>query len=167
MKAVIETATGKALYLFGDGETVTVTASGMTSPVTALDIRSATHSVVTTTAPSFFTGGGVMRWDDAWEILDQAAYDAAYAAAQTSTPSYPTLTRKQLRNGLLSIGVTSADVEAQIAAISDPLEREAAMIDWQDTQAYERTNPLVNQIGVAMGLPEAQIDALWLWAAGS
>ncbi|KQZ49708.1 hypothetical protein ASD54_12275 [Rhizobium sp. Root149] len=92
MKAVIETATGKALYLFGDGETVTVTDTGMTSPVTALDIRSATHSVVTTTAPSFFVGGGVMRWDDAWEILDQEAYDAAYAAAQPiEQPRYPLL----------------------------------------------------------------------------
>lgn len=81
------------------------------------------------------------------------------------TPFFPTLTRKQLRNGLLSIGVTSADVEARIATIADPLEREAAMIDWQDTEAYQRTNPLVNQIGVAMGLPEEQIDALWLWSA--
>ncbi|MBB4145822.1 hypothetical protein [Rhizobium rhizoryzae] len=83
-----------------------------------------------------------------------------------STPFFPTLTRKQLRNGLLSIGVTSADVEAQIGTIADALEREAALIDWQDTQAYQRTNPLVNQIGVAMGLPEEQIDALWMWAAG-
>lgn len=82
-----------------------------------------------------------------------------------TAPTYPALSRKQLRNGLLSIGVTSADVEARIAAIADPLEREAAMIDWQDTQAYQRTNPLVNQIGVAMGLPEEQIDALWTWAA--
>lgn len=81
------------------------------------------------------------------------------------TAGFPVLTRKQLRNGLLSIGVTSADVEAQIAAIPDPLEREAALIDWQDTQAYERTNPLVNRIGAAMGLPEEQIDALWMWAA--
>lgn len=84
-----------------------------------------------------------------------------------TAPTYPTLSRKQLRNGLLSIGVTSAEVEAQIGTIADPLEREAALIDWQDTQAYERTNPLVNQIGVAMGLPEEQIDALWLWAAGA
>lgn len=81
------------------------------------------------------------------------------------TPIYPTLTRKQLRNGLLSIGVTASDVEAHIAAITDPLEREAAMIDWQDTQTYERTYPLVDQIGSALGLPEEQIDALWLWSA--
>ena len=82
-------------------------------------------------------------------------------------PFFPTLTRKQLRNGLLSIGVTSAEVEAQIAAIPDPLDREAAMIDWQDTQSYERDYPMINQIGAALGLPEEQIDALWLWSAGS
>ena len=82
------------------------------------------------------------------------------------TPTYPTLTRKQLRNGLLSIGVTLADVEAQIATISDPLEREAAMIDWQDTESYQRDYPLIAQIGTALGLPEEQIDALWLWSAG-
>lgn len=79
---------------------------------------------------------------------------------------FPTLTRKQLRNGLLSIGVTSADVEAHITAIADPLEREAAMIDWQDTQTYERTYPLVDEIAAAMSLPPEQVDALWMWSAG-
>jgi hypothetical protein len=84
-----------------------------------------------------------------------------------TAPTYPTLSRKQLRNGLLSIGVTSADVEAQIASIADPLEREAAMIDWQDTQSYQRDYPMINQIGAALGLPAEQIDALWLWSAGN
>ncbi|MCO5734134.1 hypothetical protein [Rhizobium sp. SSA_523] len=79
---------------------------------------------------------------------------------------FPTLTRKQLRNGLLSIGVTSADVEAHITAIADPLDREAAMIDWQDTQTYERTYPLVDEIAAAMSLPPEQVDALWMWSAG-
>ncbi|PZP64693.1 MAG: hypothetical protein DI604_26380 [Delftia acidovorans] len=80
--------------------------------------------------------------------------------------TFPTLTRKQLRNGLLSIGVTSADVEAHITEKADPLEREAAMIDWQDTQTYERTYPLVDQIATAMSLPPEQVDALWMWSAG-
>ena len=88
------------------------------------------------------------------------------SAPSEPSSSFPTLTRKQLRNGLLSIGVTSADVEAQIAAIPEPVEREAAMIDWQDTQSYQRDYPLIAQIGAALGLPEEQIDALWLWAAG-
>ncbi len=33
---------------------------------------------------------------------------------QPPTSTFPTLTRKQLRNGLLSIGVTSADVERRL-----------------------------------------------------
>jgi hypothetical protein len=82
MKAVIETTTGRALYLFGDADEVEITDAGMFGPVRAMDLRPETHSIVTTTQPAFFVGGGVMAWDDAWEILDQDAYDAAYAAAQ-------------------------------------------------------------------------------------
>jgi len=41
------------------------------------------------------------------------------------------------------------------------------MIEWQDTQSYQRDYPMINQIGAALGLPEEQIDALWLWSAGS
>ena len=100
------------------------------------------------------------------ELVEVTREEAQLPEPGPVDPIFPTLTRKQLRNGLLSIGVTSADVEAQIGTIADPLDREAALIDWQDTEAYQRTNPLVNQIGVAMGLPEEQIDALWMWAAG-
>lgn len=105
------------------------------------------------------------------EVEIESAYPGRWTwisevSVPPSSPTFPTLTRKQLRNGLLSIGVTSAEVEAQIAAIPDPLEREAAMIDWQDTQSYERDYPMINQIGAAFGLPEEQIDALWLWSAG-
>ena len=99
------------------------------------------------------------------ELQHVTREEAQLPQPEPTAPTFPTLTRKQLRNGLLSIGVTSAEVEAQIAAIPDPLEREAAMIDWQDTQSYERDYPMINQIGAALGLPEEQIDALWLWSA--
>ena len=101
------------------------------------------------------------------ELVEVTREEAQLPEPQPQEPAFPTLTRKQLRNGLLSIGVTLADVEAQIATISDPLEREAAMIDWQDTESYQRDYPLINQIGAALGLPEEQIDALWLWSAGN
>lgn len=84
MKAVIETSTGKALYLYADETSVVITADAMEEPQRALDIKSATHSVVTVTLPTFWVGGGVLRWDGAyWEILDQDAYDAAVLAALT------------------------------------------------------------------------------------
>lgn len=110
--------------------------------------------------PDKISIGFSLDWDEAASVVRRTH------TLEPKPAVFPTLTRKQLRNGLLSIGVTSADVEVQIGTIADPLERAAALIDWQDTQAYERTNPLVNQIGVAMGLPKEQIDALWMWAAG-
>lgn len=79
MKAVIETSTGRAFYLFSS-ETVTITPTGMTGPIRALDIKSGTHSVVDVSAPERWVGGGVLAWvDDAWAIHNQTAFDAATA----------------------------------------------------------------------------------------
>lgn len=166
MKAVIETATGRALWLFDDAADVTITDRAMESPVVALDIRASKHAVATVSSPEVWIGGGVLAWvEGAWEIVDQVAYDAALAAQQPA-PVFPTLTRKELRKALLAIEVTAADVEAYIAAIADPIAREDAAIDWQDTKDYERTHPLIAQVADALGLEEEQVDALWMWAAG-
>lgn len=79
--------------------------------------------------------------------------------------SLPALSRRQLRLGLLSIDITSDMVEAEITATVDPVERAAAMIEWQDASVYERDHPLVADLASAFGLPAEQVDALWLWAA--
>jgi hypothetical protein len=77
MKAVIETATGKASYLFGDAENVQITADMMVAPVAALDIKSGTHEVVSIGAPAKWVPGGVMSVVNGdWVINDQTAYDA-------------------------------------------------------------------------------------------
>lgn len=79
--------------------------------------------------------------------------------------SPPTLTRRQLRLGLLANGITTAQVEAVIAAIPDEIDRETAQIEWADASTYSREHPLVNQIGAAMGLTPEQIDVMWFDAA--
>jgi len=80
-------------------------------------------------------------------------------------PHVPTLTRRQLRLGLLQAGITTAQVEAAIEAIPDPMAREVARIEWADATTYERDHPLVDQIGAALDLAPEQIDAMWLAAA--
>ncbi|MDG3575968.1 hypothetical protein P7F60_06205 [Rhizobium sp. YJ-22] len=110
-------------------------------------------------------------------VADEAFVEAAYPGrwelvgpmpeAPSPAPAYPALSRRQLLLGLLSIGVTEGDVEAEItAAVSDPMEREAALIEWRAAGSYERTHPLIADIATAMNLPAEQVDALWLWAAG-
>jgi hypothetical protein len=79
---------------------------------------------------------------------------------------FRTLTRKELRYGLLSIDLTSQSIIAVISAIPDAAIRDAALIDWEDTKDYERHHPLVDTLASTLGLPSEQVDALWRWAAG-
>lgn len=71
------------------------------------------------------------------------------------------LTRRQLRLGLLANGITTATVEAAIAAIHDPMDRAVAEIEWADASTYERNHHLVEMVGTAIGLTPEQIDTMW------
>lgn len=76
------------------------------------------------------------------------------------------LSRRQLLLALLAVGIAAEQVEAEIATIADPIERAAALIEWQAAGSYERDHPLVADLASAFELPPEQVDALWLWAAG-
>ena len=81
-------------------------------------------------------------------------------------PPVPVITARQLRLALLRLGLTGAQVEAQIAAMPGAdADREAAMIEWEYATTYQRDHQLVVALGAALGLTEAQIDAAWRQAA--
>ena len=73
--------------------------------------------------------------------------------------SFPTLSPRQVRLGLLSIGVTNALVEVALG------EDEAALIEWHYATSIERSHPLVDSLADHFELPPEQVDSLWLWAA--
>jgi hypothetical protein len=98
------------------------------------------------------------------EIAEWEASNPIALPADDAKP--PALTRRQLRLGLLSIGLTNDDIETHIASIEEPSERAAALIEWQDASSYERDHPVLVDVATALGLPPEQVDALWLWAAG-
>jgi len=75
------------------------------------------------------------------------------------------LTARQLRLGLVLHGISLPSVEAAIDAIEDETDREVARIEWEYATTFERSHPLVNQIGAALGLTPEQIDAMWTEAA--
>ncbi|HEY4252304.1 MAG TPA: hypothetical protein VGM87_13920 [Roseomonas sp.] len=69
----------------------------------------------------------------------------------------PTLTARQLRLWLLSRGIALAAVDAAIGALPEP-QRSMAQVDWQFATLFERANPLIDQLGAALGLTPAEID---------
>ena len=87
-------------------------------------------------------------------------------AAEADRQKLSTITARQLRLALLRLGVTGAQVEAQIAAMpGTDAAREAAMIEWEYATTYQRDHPLVVALGAALGLTTAQIDDAWKEAA--
>ncbi len=82
-------------------------------------------------------------------------------------PVVPPITRRQLRLTLVRQGISLASVEAAIDAMPDGLEKAEAKIEWADASEFERSHPTLLLIVSALGLTEAQVDAMWLKAVAS
>ncbi len=96
---------------------------------------------------------------------DYAAYLAWVEAGNTPDPAdvppvvVPDVTPRQIRMALSRAGLRTS-VEAAIAAGSQDLK------DWYEfSTTFQRTQPLVVQMGVDLGQTPEQLDALWALAA--
>lgn len=74
------------------------------------------------------------------------------------------VTMRQARLALLGAGLLD-DVDAAIAAITDPAQRKAAQIEWEYAQTVDRNSPFTQQLAAGLGLTAEQLDALFTQAA--
>lgn len=86
------------------------------------------------------------------------------AAALVAKRAGMIVSMRQARLALLGAGLLSS-VDAAIAGIPDVAQRAAALIDWEYATEVRRVSPLVASLGPALGLDDAQIDALFEAAA--
>ena len=80
-------------------------------------------------------------------------------------PTIPTsVTLRQAKRALLAAGLLD-QVQATIDSIQDPVQRDAAQIDWNYSQTMDRDWPLVQLLSSEMGLTSDELDALFLAAS--
>ena len=91
----------------------------------------------------------------------QVLYDVNYVPPK-NVPNF--LTARQLRLVLLNDGVTATDVEAQLNLLPEP-DRSAALIDWEYATEFDRGNPMIGQLGAALGYTTDQVDDLYVAGA--
>lgn len=72
--------------------------------------------------------------------------------------------RAQGKAALIVAGLWTG-VEAFVAAIEDDTERALAQVALHDTQHWQRNSPFLNAAKTALGLDDAQLDALFVAAA--
>ena len=71
------------------------------------------------------------------------------------------LTRRQFRLALAMNGYDLSQVEALIDQIPDPMQRQIALIEWQDATTFERLNTSLLAMANLMGLSTEQVNMLW------
>lgn len=90
---------------------------------------------------------------------------APYVAPPPPPPVVPqVVTRRQARQALLIAGKL-AQVQPAIDAIADPLQRGLIQIEWDDSQTFERQRPTLIALATAIGLDDAELDALFTTAS--
>ncbi|MBL4785128.1 MAG: hypothetical protein JKY49_06845 [Cohaesibacteraceae bacterium] len=102
------------------------------------------------------------------QAIDSLTKEAPVEPPQPEAPVEPVdpltipLSRKQLRKILLvEWQVGDTDIEAAIDQIQDATDKQLAMIDWQDSDEYNRSHELVASIATALGKDTAEIDRVW------
>ena len=104
------------------------------------------------------------------EEYAEATYPGRWRVVETPEPPPPppvapaSVTMRQARLALLGAGLLD-DVEAAIAALPSP-QKEAARIEGEYSQEVQRYNGFVPVLALALGMTEAQTDALLIAAAG-
>ncbi len=87
-----------------------------------------------------------------------------YTPPPPAPPGVPqAVTMRQARLALLGAGILSS-IDAAIDAMPSP-QKEAARIEWEYSQEVHRDQPLVLALAPALGLTDAQIDALFIAAS--
>ena len=99
-----------------------------------------------------------------WVVLSAEELRVLRQSRESSTVP-ATISARQARLWLIRHGITLAQVDAVIASIPDALTRESVRVDWEyGTQVY-RSSPFIEQLGPALGLDAAAIDAAFREAA--
>lgn len=79
--------------------------------------------------------------------------------ASTLVPSEITMRQARL---VLDAANLIDPIDATIAAIADPAKKRQAKIEWEYSNTVQRHNGFVSLLAPALGLSEAQIDAMFV-----
>lgn len=123
------------------------------------------------------------QWDAATAIQvragdeTQAALDAREATivalndrlARLGNPQpldVPTVTNWQFKQALIAaMGILPDEITGLLAAIPDPIDRAKALVDWSNAETVRRDHALIPVIAAQLGKTDAEIDALFAFAA--
>lgn len=73
------------------------------------------------------------------------------------------VTPRQIRMALVLSGVSISQIDDALATMAEP-EKSLAVIEWEYSTTFVRTNPLVAAVATMLEWTSGQLDALWALA---
>lgn len=103
-------------------------------------------------------GTDVSPWP---QFLEEGGVIAPADPAPEPSTIYLDLKPIDFELGMLKLNITFEQIDAKIEEMQDP-DRIIARIYWRRATKFERTNPLVDQIGAFFDKTPEEIDQVWL-----
>jgi hypothetical protein len=104
-----------------------------------------------------------------WTLLPaRPSADATWNGSEWVVPTPPipaSVSARQIRLWLIQHGVSLSQVDAAIASIEDPMQRDSVQVEWEYAPYVERAHPMLIPLAAALGLTEAQVDQAFIEAA--
>lgn len=87
---------------------------------------------------------------------------AEYAKPPVTT-EFPDVTPRQIRQALILSGVSMSQITDALNTLPEPM-KSLANAEWEYSNSFQRTRPLVASVGQMLGWSSTQLDALWKFA---
>ncbi len=112
------------------------------------------------------SAGKLVSIDGGFALVDPPAPEGPSAPEDPPAPEPPTVvTRAQGKAALISAGLW-AQVLVYVDAIDDPTQQALARVALDDTTEWRRDSPFLATAAAALGLTDADLDGLFVAAAG-
>lgn len=100
------------------------------------------------------------------ELVEVDGDYTVVAVEEQDVVPFPPLTARRLwLAAWRTMALKEDDVIAMTATMEDQEAAEELRIEIRKAQVYERDHPAMDDLAALVGLPVAQFDALWRWAA--
>lgn len=83
--------------------------------------------------------------------------------AQPVPKVIPDVTPRQIKQALVLSGVSLEMIDSALATLPEPT-KSLALIEWNESNMFVRSRPLVASVGQMLGWTSQQLDDLWLFA---
>lgn len=76
------------------------------------------------------------------------------------TTEVPDVTPRQIRQALILSGVSISQIDSALDSFPEPI-KSLAKTEWEYSNSFQRTRPLVASVGQMLGWTSQQVDNLW------